>query len=304
MTKGTWGDFPIVKMAGREFQRVPRSFLPFSRGDEGDEVVLMPVITPDDKLEFPGRPSFEGLGPFLKSGVAEHKLGFMEMPSAWTSGNATENFTARDLIMLDELDWYGECFQVLERHGWTDYGQLIQELIERIVGAEANPELVSEARAEFGENYEPYLEEIAAKHFAPPLSRLWYAANMMALYYCHYDDLRFGYLWAEYQIKMRAELFALKHIELTERNRESGMKGGQASKKIERYSVLDRLGRQRFKELAFASDRDGVRVAKRIAADHDKHAESPLFQVNGKDLSRNWYGDWLAHFRQVARGIE
>lgn len=304
MTKGTWGDFRIVKMAGREFQEVPRSLLPFSRGNEGEEIVLMPVITPDDKIEFPGHPPFEGVGPFVKAGIAQHQLDFMEMPSAWTSGEATERFTATQLTVLSEMDWYGECFSVIEAHGWTKGGILTESMLNRIVDAEGNSELVAEAQTKYGENYGAYLEEIAAKHFAPPLSRLWYAANMKSLYYCHYDDLRFGYLWAEYQIKMRAELFALKHLELTERNRVSGLKGGQADKKRERYSVLDGLGKQRFKELAFASDRDGVRVAKRMAADYDKGADTPLFRLNGKDLSRNWYGDWLAHFRHIARGIE
>ena len=304
MTKGTWGDFPIVKMAGRKFQEVPRSMLPFTRDGDGDEVVLMPVLPPDDKKAFPGLPPFEGFGPFLKAGISQHLFDSTNLPDVWTDGQATEKFTARNLLVLDELNWHGECFGVLEAHGWTERGHLKQEMIERIVEAEGDADLVSKAKVEYGENYETYLEELAAKHFAPPLSRLWYVANMMALYYCHYDDMRFGYLWAEYQIKMRAEIFALKHIELIERNRESGMKGGQADKKIERYSVLDQLGRRRFKELAFASDRDGVRVAKRIAADHDKNADTPLFRVNGKDLSRNWYSDWLAHFRQIARGIE
>ncbi len=80
--------------------------------------------------------------------------------------------------------------------------------------------------------------ELAAKHFSEPLSRLWYVANMMSLYYAHYDDMRFGYLWSEYRTKMRYELFALKHLKMAEKNRESGQKGGQADKKSRtvRYS--------------------------------------------------------------------
>ena len=38
------------------------------------------------------------------------------------------------------------------------------------------------------------------------LHEVWYAASLMALYYLHYDDMRFGYLWAEYKAKMRFEV--------------------------------------------------------------------------------------------------
>lgn len=304
MSRRTWGDYPVVKVAGREFQKVPRSVLPFWREGEGDELVMMPVLPPDDKKEFPGRPAFEGIGPLLQSGISQHKLDFMRVPAAYGAERSVEHFTATDLVVLDEVDWYGECFCVLEAHGWTDHGEITSEMIQRIIEAEDDPGIVARSQAEHGDNHKTYLLEKAAKHFAPPLSRLWYVANMMSLFYCHYDDMRFGYLWAEYQIKMRAELFALKHQEMSERNRENGAKGGQRDKKLERYQVLNHLGRQRFKDLAFASDRDAVRLARQMAAQHDKGADDPLFAVNGKDLSRNWYEEWLSSFRRLARGIE
>lgn len=328
-----WDEEEIIKFGAHEFWKMPKRLAIGAKGDE-EGYLLLPHHKPDSHLEFPGKPPLDGLGPWISSGVAVHTVGgdrgdvAIHMRRPWTEDDSdpfeederpdvpfataikpyegpAKSVAAANLALFSEVDFYGECFQVLEANRWWTSGSLASQLVqqvESIVGSEK----LNEARSAFdaNEEFELYVLELAAKHLALPLSRIWYAASMMALYYLHHDDMRLGYLWAEYQMKMRFELFALKHMETAERNRASGMKGGQADKKRERYSVLDGLGKQRFKELAFASDRDGVRVAKRIAADYDRRAETPLFKVNGKDLSPNWYGDWLAHFRQLARGIE
>lgn len=301
-----------MKAAGREFHRVPkREFRKaFSLGaalqpEDGDDIeMLIPVIPFDEKKEFPGTAAFEAYGPYMRAGIALHLYdGFSE--TGTDPSNLNAGIVAEDLVILNDEDLYFECASVFEAHGWANRGgTLSDEMLNRVIEVEG-ADFVARAKERFGEDgWLSYAGEVAARHFAKPFSRLWYAANLQSLYYAHYDDLRLGYLWAEYQMRMRYELFALKHIELTEKNRESGQKGGQADKKRERYKVLDRLARQKFKELAFASDRDGVRTARRLAAEYDRGAEAPLFQANGKDLSRNWYESWLAHFRQIARGSE
>lgn len=316
MAKGTWGDFPIVKLAGREFQRVPRSELPLLspwRSDESssEEDVLMPIFPEDDHLEFPGSPVYERHGPLIKAGIAVHKLDFKAHPDAWadTFGKpgrdpSASHFTAAELVILDELDWHIECANVLEAHGWLDRsGSLSSGMVDRvaeIVGAE----VIDSAKERLGEDWTAYIGEIAAYYFAPPLSRLWYAANLMSLYYARQDDMRFGYLWCEYKARQRFELFALKHIEVTEKNRQSGQKGGQGDKKRERYEVLNRLARGKYKDLAFASDRVFIRTAKALASKYDAESDVPLFTVSGKPLSQKWYDEWAAQFRQLARGAE
>lgn len=326
-----WAKLPVVNLAGREFRVVPRAMLPrvprilhggtisneYDTEEAGARLgsILMPVRTADDKLEFPGGATIEGFGPYLKSGISQHRIGFFDHLASggtalWTTVESLDKpmppptqVTARELDVFEEDNWYGECFYVLTAHGWFGKGGgLSADLIERTIEAEANPSLVADAGEQFGDNAESYLLEVAAKHFTAPLSRLWYAANMMSLYYAHGDDMRLGYFWAEYQIKMRAELFALKHIQNTERNRENGAKGGQAARKHERYQVLDQLMTARVRDFFTADDRGRVRLAKALAAGHDKGATDPLFWERGKDLRSAWYQEWVDHFRhQIAR---
>lgn len=307
---GAWEEFERVKIAGREFWKIPRAEInkltKMIRPDQADDPreddgpdFLIPCSEPDDYVDFPGTVPLDDAGFLIKAGIATHsvdRIGFE------TRKNSL-GLSARQLGVFSELDWYGECFSVLEAHGWTDHGNVLPSLIEKVAAAEGR-DLVPEMKARFGNEWQPAFLEVAAVHLAEPLSRLWYVCNMMALYYIHQDDMRVGYLWCEYQMRKRYELFALKHIELTEKNRESGLKGGQGDKKQQRYAVLNRLANDRFKDIAFASDREGIRLAKRLAADHDAKSGDNLFSVNGKVLSSQWFGEWLDQFRLLARGLD
>lgn len=99
------------------------------------------------------------------------------------------------------------------------------------------------------------------------------------------EAFKVGFLYRDAWWKFQHEKAALKYYEIIEKNRESGQKGGQGDKKRERYEVLNRLARQRFREIAFASDKEGARLAKNLAAKHDANADEPLFMINGKGLS-------------------
>lgn len=309
-----WGT-ERVKIAGREFYRVPRAewnkrmkeLFPGKEhlyADNDSPAVLFPYYPFDDRLEFPAQSTTEDVGFLIKAGIVSHSVDFSDRPSA------LGGFPATKLMLFAEDDWYGECFSVLTAHGWMVNGNIPSELIERLESVEGEgiyervKDQLSSGFETGDDSWEVYLYELAATHFSPPLSRLWYAANMLSLFYVHHDDMRTGYLWCEYHMRMRYELFALKHIEMTEKNRESGMKGGQAEKKRERYQILDRLAGQKFKVMAFASDREFIRIAKSMAADYDSKADSPLFTVGGKSLSKKWYDEWASHFRSVARGTE
>ena len=311
---GTFYDFPVVKKAGRDFHQVPmrayREVLPEQIPEMPDDLldsahVLVEAIPEDAHLDFPGKPALESLGSYFRSGVASHQLETLEPLVAAERDSSGPRLAATDLSVLNETDLYFECAAVFTAHGWAERGGgLSDAMLAKVVEVEG-PDFIKSAKEAFGEdNWRSYAGEVAARHFAEPFSRLWYAANLQSLYYAHRDDLRLGYLLAEYRIKLSYELFALRHIEIAEKNRESGAKGGQAEKKRERYICLDRLARQHFKELAFASDKDAMRIAKRLAAEHDAGAEEPLFGANGKTLSRDWFEEWLRHFRQTARGVE
>lgn len=303
--------WPVISIAGQSFYQIPRSDMAELFGDKVDlgdgPEILLPIRAPDDFLDFPAKAELEDFGSAARAGIATHIIDRDELQTTepipfgtWSSG-----FSATQLDVFPEDDWYGACWQVLLAHDWVSLrnsGGVSDKLLDQM--AEISPGAVDLAKLEYEENWHYRVYELAAVKLAKPLSRIWYAANMLALYYVHHDDLRLGYLWCEYRMKLKYELPALRQLEVTEKNRESGSKGGQADKKRERYNCLDRLARQNFKELAFASDRDAMRLAKRLASDHDARADEPLFRAGGKLLSRDWFEDWLAHFRQAARGIE
>lgn len=120
---------------------------------------------------------------------------------------------------------------------------------------------------------------------------------------CSQEAFKIGFLYRDAWWKFQHEKAALKYYEIIEKNRASGQKGGQGDKKRERYEVLNRLARQKFREIAFASDKEGARLAKNLAATYDANADEPLFMISSKGLSKRWYDDWLVNFRQIARSI-
>jgi len=296
-------EYPVVKLGIHEFYQVPRrnyreAMWKSGPEDDADGYVFVPVTPKDDKLDFPGNPALESAGATMRAGVAVHS-------HRDVFGTVRNGVAATDLAVFNPTDFYFECTFVMGAHGWAEPGGgLSDEMLSKVIEVEGS-DFVEKAKNSFGEaGWYAYAGEVAARHFAAPLSRLWYVANMMSLCVAHKDDLRLGYLLAEYRIKMSYEVFALRHIQVTEKNRASGLKGGQADKKRERYRVLDRLASQYIKELAFASDRDALRIARRLILEYDDKADAPLFSVGRKALSRDWLEEWLRHFRQAARGAE
>lgn len=312
-----------IEVAGATFWKLRRSQLPFSRVEPGspdDEYVLLPHYEPDDHMDFPGHPALLDAGWRVRCGIADypvdrwdgeyavHKPTGRKLKTTDFTGFIPTGLTATQLGVFDEIDWFGECWQVLVANGWQEGTILPAEFLARV--AEFEPEIEAEAKAAAGENWQAYVHERAAKHLTKPFSRVWYAANMMALYYIHHDDMRLGYLWCEYQMKKRYELVALRHLDVVKQNQENGKKGGQADKKRIRYAALDAIASapKYLAEITFASDREAIRAARRFAAEHDanlvKNGGEPLFNERGHDLSSGWYGDWVADFRAKARAAK
>lgn len=115
---------------------------------------------------------------------------------------------------------------------------------------------------------------------------------------------RIGYIIGRHHealLKKPWEEHAVARLKHVNKNREHGAKGGQAEKKRERYKALDMLARENLNSFLYASDAQAIRKAKELAAKNDKEASEPLFMQGGKPLSRAWFDEWLAHFRQQAR---
>lgn len=100
------------------------------------------------------------------------------------------------------------------------------------------------------------------------------------------------------------EEYAAKKIEEIEKNRQNGMNGGQAERKAERYRVLNELAMKQRDKFAFASEKENIRFAKRLAAEYDSGADTPLFMERKKPLSTGWYGEWLSQFLMQVRRLQ
>lgn len=105
-------------------------------------------------------------------------------------------------------------------------------------------------------------------------------------------------------IRKPYEEFAIRKIFEIEKNRKNGLNGGQAAKKDERYTILNKLAMQRREKFAFAREKESIRTAKGLAADYDKGADTPLFTERRKPLSNEWYGEWLIQFLKMMRSVQ
>ena len=209
--------YRIYKLGGHRFWSVAKSGMPSLLGEsvdtDSDGVVLFPYHPPDDKLDFPAKSESYFGYTLASSGVANHTIE-RERPQngklVVTEDMLDEPFTATQLDVFDSLTMDFECLSVLNAHGWLGPRACVAEHIIQRVAEVDGPCTITKARLEHRDNWGAYVLERAALHFSRPLSRLWYAANLYALYYVHYDDLRVGYLWAEYKFRMRVEADAMR----------------------------------------------------------------------------------------------
>lgn len=299
-------EFPKKRVGAQQFVKATLGWmfptmidkLPINPSDE----IWLRYEPPHELEEFPGNPDLDDFGTFVSSGIASYYLD--NQPQEPCKEGEPRRFSARQIEVFDEDRWLCECTSVLEEHRWMS-GDLraAQHLIEKLSGI-LGSNCIADLKASHPQNWNISVCELAALHFSTPLSRVWYVANMLALYYIHRDFLKVGFLWNEYNTRIRYEVFILKYMEMMEKNRENGAKGGQADRKADRYRVLNEIGRRRSKEIAFVTDNQGVRLAMRWAAEYDAKAEVPLFRLNGRPLSKKWYAEWLADFRLKAKGVE
>jgi hypothetical protein len=269
-------EFSAHDPRGAIYQEVETDTVNFN-GERKSVKVLLPYRRPDDKKEFPGDAPLDDAQVFLGAGVAAHRrtpdaVGqsrAMSFPDRvglvaakrdeWDEEQFFEEIDkqrvfedfkslqkdegiglrARQLDVFNETDWYGECYQVLDAHGWLKGLGLAPHIIEHVVEHYGQEE-IDRAKERYGSSWTVYVKELAAVRLAKPLSRLWYAANMMSLYYIHHDDMRLGYLWAEYQMRLDHEQDSLRG----KKNVASARDGGeQRAKQFKSRSqqVLDKM---------------------------------------------------------------
>jgi hypothetical protein len=202
-----------VTLAGFKFTEVRQGdiWLKKEPCPDPERLVLLAMdMSRDDYLDFPADSQIEtahllgGALAMATDGFTAHRFWETALIGEESLGfkGHKDRASARQIDVLGD-SFHGEWQYVMTAHGWMEGLTLPrQSICDQLVKLEG-PELITKAKERFGENYEAFLCEVAAAHFATPLSRLWYAANMYSLYYAHHDDLRLGYLWAEYRLKMR-----------------------------------------------------------------------------------------------------
>ena len=175
--------------------------------DEDDYILLVksglsPIV--DDYREFPAKSELENIGPFYTSGIAKHTAHNRE---AWYDMRKHEEpikLSSLEIEVFAEDDWYGECFQVLDAHGWMSGLSISKDILTKVKEFEPSIDF-AKLFEKYEDNWRYVVYERAAYHLTPPLSRIWYVANMLRLYFIENDDMRLGFLWSEYRQRMQVE---------------------------------------------------------------------------------------------------
>ncbi len=215
---------------------------------DDDEQIFLKRTEPDDKLEFPSSPHLDDYHHIVSSGRVLHNV---ERERAYGPHQpvklietdegirieGTKGFAATELDIFREDDWFGECWQVMEAHGWHRAGGGLGYHIIDQFRDEFGACAITKAKLEFGENWEGRIAELASTRLVQPLSRLWYAINMLALYYCHRDEFRLGFLWAEYRMRMHVEKDAVRGENVVKSAKNGGIARG-ASKKAASQKII------------------------------------------------------------------
>ena len=227
----------LPKFLGKELQELPTL--------DGKGTFYTFAKPADDYLEFPGRDKLASSRGFVSSGIAFHRFlkpDFIGPLEPLGEENASQYF-AKNLVVFNDFDFNMECWNVLEAHGWIDSSTRPTPSIMAKVSEAVGAGFVSELQGSGLENWEAVILEIAAANFAKPLSRLWYAAAMNALYFVYRDDLKVGYLWAEYKIRMEHESAAVRGQTV----RDGAQKGGE--KRSQDYASLRKVVLSELKRL-------------------------------------------------------
>ena len=201
----------IVSIAGQKFIEVVLPDLRQSEtGSSSPRKYLFPYHPVKQKKVFPAEAELLSHPALASMGISQHKLDWMGLEKQnkiLPPPKNDDGFTATHIDVLGDDDFFWETQDVLDAHGWIGRSGLLHvDILAKVIELDG-PCIVTKAKLAFGESWRSYIGERASLHLCKPLSRLWYAANLQSLYYAHNDDLRFGYLWAEYKLKMNIESF-------------------------------------------------------------------------------------------------
>lgn len=236
---------------GRELEEIPTL--------EGDDTFFI-FKKSSDKKEFPANAPASTLAGFASSGMAIHRVQ-LEPKKDGSPYRLSDKvpFMGSTIDPFREDDFLFECWGVLQAHGWIDKNtSLSSEILDR-VAKEFGAQLAKDAEQNIGEGWEWFIAEVAAAHFVEPLCRLWYAANMLSLYFAHQDDLATGYFWAEYNMRLEHETNSLRGAVTVDAASKGGVERSRAYE-AKRFTILASM--QRFVDKGHTAARAAELTAK------------------------------------------
>lgn len=200
-------DDKIVELSGIEFQIID---LP-SLSPGGPQKHLFPVLPSGPKDRFLADGPFSGSDWAASKGISAHVLDVVERerPIPNLPRNVNEHgFSAAHLSILGDDRFFAECWEVLIECGWaSNFGEVSQDTLANVQKHDGD-EIVDLSKKAFGENWVCYILERASIYQTEPFARPWYASNILSAYYARQDDILFGFLWAEYRLKLRVQKVA------------------------------------------------------------------------------------------------
>jgi hypothetical protein len=175
---------------------------------------------PDKYLEFATDPDLEHNLWTVKSGLTSHDINLGGGPHCFEDLQTGYPFTAQQLALEPDDDLVEECLHVLDSHGWSCPGCYgVAAHVRKAVVEHHGAEKIELLYKKNNYHADYIIQELASTILAKPLSRLWYAANLLSLYFVHKDEFRLGYLWAEYRNKKSYEHYAIQGIKASEGGR-------------------------------------------------------------------------------------
>lgn len=233
---------------------------------KGDNFIWTPKFEEGENAgrDFPSESVYLDAFVYAKSGLAWHEidreddmLRVLSVDSEDADPLSGRGFAADQLQIFHEFDWYLECSRVLQAHGWMNKDGSINRRIHKQAMRNFSADAAESIKKKRPRHYQFFLLQRLAIEKAEPLGRLWYAVNMLSLYYCQRDMLRLGFLWAEYQSRIRHEGDAARGRKSLDSAREGGAR---------RSMLLSRASAETLQAMAqYVNDAHSVSNAARLA---------------------------------------
>ncbi len=196
----------------------------------------------------------------------------------------------------------GLPFQTLSEANVFD-GSNLSEHVRDSLGHER----LDEMRLAFGDNWSGVAAFEYSMYSFAPSSPAYIAAQQQYAFFVQNDDFSAGYLLRDLEIVTHGvEQAVTRALEYSDRQAKIAAKGGEAqvAKAAERKKELFRIALQNLSQWIWRSEKDQIRVIKRLVSRNDPDS---IFLHGGKEMSDEWFANALSELRssgELERSME